>query len=76
MDFGNLKALECFKWGIMGHILVEGQWCKNDLNCGVLAQDVSEEKNFSIWPWDCYCDILAKNVAAFFPCQKVCLRLK
>ena len=28
------------------------------------------EKNFSMWPRDCFCGILMKNVAAFCPCSK------
>ena len=35
-----------------------------------LAQDGSVEKNFSMWPRDCFCSILVKNVAAFCPCFK------
>lgn len=39
-----------------------------DLNYADLAQEVSVGKNFSMWPRDCFCDILVKNVAAFCPC--------
>ena len=42
----------------------------SDLNCADLAQEVSVEKNFSMWPRDCFCGILVKNVAAFCPCLK------
>jgi hypothetical protein len=38
---------------------------KGDLKNGVLVLVVSEEKNFSIFPRDCFCDILVKNVAVF-----------
>ena len=31
---------------------------------------VSEEKNFNMWPRDCSCDILVKNVAALCSCLK------
>jgi hypothetical protein len=41
-----------------------------DLNCADLAQVGSMEKNFSMWPRDCFCGILMKNVAAFCPCSK------
>ena len=41
-----------------------------DLNCRVLALDVSEEKNFNMWPRDSSCSILVKNVAAFCHCPK------
>ena len=39
-----------------------------DLNYADLAQEVSVEKNFRMWPRDYFCDILVKNVAAFCPC--------
>jgi len=39
-----------------------------DLSYTVLAQKVSVEKNFKIWPRDYFCSILVKNVAAFCPC--------
>ena len=42
---------------------------KSDLNCTDLAQEVSVEKNFSMWPRDC-CGILVKNVAAFCHCPR------
>jgi hypothetical protein len=43
---------------------------ESDLNCGgLLAQKVSED-NFSMWPRDCSCDILVKNVVTFCPCLK------
>ena len=43
---------------------------EDDLNCVSLALEVSEEKNFSMWPRDCSCDILVKNVVTFCPCLK------
>ena len=33
---------------------------EGDLNCGGLAQEVSEEKNVSMWPRDYSCDILER----------------
>ena len=54
----------------MGHPSrnMENSGAKCDLiNCGELSQDVSEEKNFSMLPRDCSCDILVKNAAAFSP---------
>lgn len=36
----------------------------SDLHCADLAQEVSVQKNFSMWPTDCSCDILVKIVAA------------
>ena len=37
---------------------VEDNDTENDLNCVGLAQKISKEKNFSMWPRDCSCDIL------------------
>lgn len=34
------------------------------------AQDGFKGKNISKWPTDSFCDILAKNGAAFCPCSK------
>ena len=42
----------------------------NNLNCVDLAQEISKEKNFSMWHKDCFCGILVKNVATFYPCLK------
>lgn len=33
---------------------------EDDLNCDGLAQEVSEEKNVSLWPRDYSCDILER----------------
>ncbi|EGV99439.1 hypothetical protein I79_014613 [Cricetulus griseus] len=49
---------------------MEDNGADNDLWCLGLDQDVSEEKNFSMWPKNCSCDILVKNVVAFCPCLK------
>lgn len=35
----------------------------------MLAQRFSEEKNLSMLPKDCFCDILVENVAAFSSCS-------
>jgi hypothetical protein len=42
----------------------------NDLNCGTLAQELSKEKHGTMFPRDCSCDSLMKNMAAFCPCLK------
>ena len=42
----------------------------SDLNCADLTQEVSMEKNFSMWPRGHFCAILVKNVATFCPCLK------
>jgi hypothetical protein len=41
---------------------------KGNLNCGILALEVSEEKNFNVWPRDSSCDILVNNMAALCHC--------
>ena len=43
---------------------------KCDLDCGSLALEVSEEKNFTTCRRNSPCDILIKNVASFCPCRK------
>ena len=60
---------------------MEDNGADNDLNCWVLAQELLEERNFSMLPRDCLCDILVREEAAFclLPfalVQKVSLRLK
>ena len=47
--------MEWFKWGLTGHPgrNREGSGAEGDGNCGRLAQEVSEEKNISMWPRDC-----------------------
>jgi hypothetical protein len=66
------NAVECFKWGLMGYSSrnMEDFVAESDLNCAELAQKVSVKKNFSMWPRDCFCGILVKNVSAFCPCLK------
>jgi len=49
---------------------MEDSGADRDLNYGCLAQEVSEEKNFSMLPRNHSCDILVKNVFAFCPCSK------
>jgi hypothetical protein len=65
------KAIECLKWGLMGYSSrnMEDFVTKSDLNCVDLAQEVSVE-NFKMWPRDCFCGILVKNVATFCPFLK------
>ena len=36
-----------------------------DLNCADLAQKLSVEKIFRMWPRDCFSGILVKNMATF-----------
>jgi hypothetical protein len=48
--------VECFKWGLMGYPSrnVDDFAAVSDLNSTDLAQEVSEEKNFSICCRDCF----------------------
>jgi hypothetical protein len=64
--------MECFTWGLMGHPSrnMEDFGSESVLNCVDLAQDVSQEKNFRMWPRDCFRGILVKNLVAFCPCLK------
>jgi hypothetical protein len=68
------KAVECFKWGLMGHPSRNME--DFNLNCVDLAQEISKEKNFSMWHKDCFCGILVRNVATFYPCLKSLLEAK
>jgi hypothetical protein len=49
---------------------MEGIEDEENLNCTDLAQEVSVEKSYSMWPRDCSCGTLVTNVAAFCPCLK------
>lgn len=44
---------------------MEDSGAEGDLDHGCLAQEVSENNNISMWHRDQFCDIFAKNVAAF-----------
>ena len=48
--------MQCFKWGLMDHPSrnMEDTGVEGDLNCRGLTQEVSEKKNISIWPRDCF----------------------
>lgn len=59
----------CFKWVLMGYPIKKNFVIESDLNCADIAQEVSVE-NFNIWPADCFCGILVKNVTTFCPCLK------
>ena len=59
MDFGtlDLQSLECFNLGLMGHPSrnMEDSGAEGHLNCvGPLAQELSVEKNFNMWPRNCF----------------------
>jgi hypothetical protein len=53
VDLGLWEIVQCFKWGLVGHISrsMGGSGTEGDLNCGGLAQEVSEE-NMSMLPRD------------------------
>ena len=44
--------MECYKWGLMGQSLksMEDTVAVGDLNSEDFIQEVSEEKNFSLFP--------------------------
>ena len=44
------KAVKCFKWGLKGQPsrTMKDSDAEGDLNCGGLAQEVSEKRNLSI----------------------------
>ena len=62
--------MEWFKWSLRDHPSQNAEYggVEGDFNyCRPAGQDVSEGKNFSMWPRDCSCNILVKNVTAFCP---------
>ena len=60
----------------MGHPSrsMEDRGAEDELNCGGLAQEVSEGKNISMWPKDQSYDILTINMAALGVCPKSLLK--
>jgi hypothetical protein len=46
----------CFKWGLLSYPSrnMENFVAENNLNCADVAQEGSVEKNFSMWPRDCF----------------------
>ena len=72
LGFWIWKAVECFKWDLMGHPSrnMEDFVAGSDLNCVDLTQEISKEKNVRMWQKDWFCGILVKNVATFCPCLK------
>jgi hypothetical protein len=49
-------VVECFKFGLMGYPSrnIQDFVAECDLNYADLTQEVSVEKNFSMWPRDCF----------------------
>jgi hypothetical protein len=62
------KAVECFKWALMNYPSknMEDFVTESDLNCTDLTQEISVE-NLNMWPGECFCGILVKNLATFLP---------
>ena len=63
--------MECFKWGLMGHPSrnMEDFVAGYNLNCVDLAQEISKEKNFSMWHKECFvlfCFVLFCLVVCLF----------
>ena len=48
------ESVECFKWGLIGcpSRTMQDFVAESDLNCADLAQEISVEKNFSMWTRD------------------------
>ena len=44
---------------------MEDSGAEGDLNCGGLAQEISEEKNIHVWPIKHSYDIVVKSMTAF-----------
>ena len=67
-----VRRVECFKCFIMNHTSrsIEDRGAEGYLNCGGLAQEISEDKNFYKLPKDHSCYSSVKNVAAFCLCLK------
>lgn len=75
MEFWIRKAVEHFKWSLMGHSrIMEDSGAEGDLNCGASTQEVSEENNINMWPI-CSCNILVKNAVSSALDQTIWLRL-
>ena len=68
--------MECFKWGLLGYLSrnIEDSVTESDLKCAVLAQEISVEKNFSMWLRDWFfclfvlffCRILVNSMATLY----------
>jgi hypothetical protein len=44
---------------------MEDSGAEGDLNCGGPGQQVSEEKNITVWPRNQFCHILVKKKSLF-----------
>ena len=56
------KAVKYFLWGLMGFTRssIKDSDAENNVDYDSPAQEVSEEKNVSLWPRDYSCDILER----------------
>ena len=63
------KAMECFKWGLMGHPSsnMKDLAAGSNLNCVDLAQEISKEKNFRMWHKDCFLWYFGEKCGYFLP---------
>ena len=60
---GVKKGVEHFKHCLIGHTSksIEDSYAKCYLNCGVMVQKITEEKNINMLARDCSCNILVKD---------------
>jgi hypothetical protein len=67
VDLGTFESSVHFKWGLINHPSrdMENIVEEDDLNYADLDQEVSVENNISMWPSNCFCDVLVKNTGAF-----------
>lgn len=63
------KATECCTL-IGAFSRIEEDNAESNLYCGTSAQEISEGSNISSRVRDLSCDVLTKNVAAFYLCPK------
>lgn len=74
MDLGYWikKAMECSKWGLMGHPnkIMDDSGAEDNLKYGCLVQEGSQNNSFRMLPRDNSYDIEVKNMATFLPLSK------
>ena len=53
--------MECFKYVLLDHTYrnMDYSGAECELNRGVLAKEVSEKKNFNMWPGNCFCNFFS-----------------
>ena len=56
---------------------MENSGAECDLNYGDLTpRGFQRTRMLGLWPRDCSCEVLAKNLTAFYPCLKCLLEAK